>query len=90
MDFGEKVRTERELELLSPREVSEKVDLHVTYIRNIEKGVQTPSARTALKIAQAFDPTASLLSPRVLSWNEETFEFGSSYKGQRHNNKENM
>jgi transcriptional regulator with XRE-family HTH domain len=59
--FGEKLQTLRKRRGLTLRQLGEILEVHNTYISQIEKGRKTPNAAMILKIAQFFEVTADHL-----------------------------
>jgi transcriptional regulator with XRE-family HTH domain len=59
--FGEKLQTLRKRRGLTLRQLGEILEVHNTYISQIEKGRKTPNAAMILKIAQFFEVTADQL-----------------------------
>lgn len=48
--FGALVKSLRERSSLSPREVAEQAEVHVSFVRGIERGAQAPSVATAHRL----------------------------------------
>lgn len=59
--FGEKLRTLRERQGLSLRQLGEKLDVSKNYIWNMEMGHKTPNIAMLIKIARLFNVTADQL-----------------------------
>ncbi len=59
--FGEKLRTLREREGLSLRQLGEKLDVSKNYIWTMEMGHKTPNIAMLIKIARLFNVTADQL-----------------------------
>ena len=59
--FGEKLQTLRKRRGLTLRQLGEMLEVHNTYISQIENGRKTPNAAMILKIAQFFEVTADQL-----------------------------
>ena len=59
--FGEKLRTLREQQGLSLRQLGEKLDVSKNYIWNMEMGYKTPNIAMLIKIARLFNVTADQL-----------------------------
>jgi transcriptional regulator with XRE-family HTH domain len=59
--FGEKLRILRRRDELSQRELSRMLDVHHSYIGQLELGQKIPNAMMILKIADIFSITADQL-----------------------------
>ncbi len=59
--FGEKLSVLRKRRGLTLRQLGEMLEVHHTYVSQIEKGKTTPNARMIIKIADIFGVTADLL-----------------------------
>lgn len=81
MQFNEYVRSERIKRSMQPKDLANEVGVHPTFIRSIERGNQTPSANTALKICEVFG-TARLVDDWTVETNGYSFSFKASVRGQ--------
>lgn len=59
--FGEKLRTLREQESLSQRQLSNMLDIHQSHLWRIEQGKKTPNIAMVIKISDIFGVTADQL-----------------------------
>ena len=59
--FGEKVRTLRKTHKLTLAELGKMLDVHFTYVSQLEKGKTLPNAKMILKIADVFGISLDLL-----------------------------
>ncbi|MEJ2191190.1 MAG: helix-turn-helix transcriptional regulator [Nitrospirota bacterium] len=53
--LGQNIKKLREKKHLSQEKLSEKADIHVSYIGQIERGLRYPSLKTLFRIADALD-----------------------------------
>jgi transcriptional regulator with XRE-family HTH domain len=53
--LGRNIKKQREKKHLSQEKLSEKADIHVSYVGQIERGMRYPSLKTLFKIADALD-----------------------------------
>lgn len=63
--FGEILRNLRTENGLSQEKLAELCDLHDRYISFLERGMRQPSVTTVIKIAKAFDMSASELIQKL-------------------------
>ena len=59
--FGEKLRTLRKKQGLTLEQLGNMLDVHNTYVSQMEKGKSSPNAAMILKIARFFDVTTDQL-----------------------------
>jgi transcriptional regulator with XRE-family HTH domain len=59
--FGEKLSVLRKRRGLTLRQLGKMLEVHHTYVSQIEKGKTTPNARMIIKIADIFGVTADQL-----------------------------
>ena len=59
--FGEKLRTLRNRQNLSLRQLGDMLEVSHTFIAQLEKGDKTPNVAMVLKISQIFNVTADVL-----------------------------
>jgi transcriptional regulator with XRE-family HTH domain len=59
--FGGKLRTLRNRQGLTLRELADMLDVSHTFVARIEKGEKTPNVTMVLKIAQIFDISTDVL-----------------------------
>ena len=53
--FGKTVKTLREVRGLTQENLAYEADVHHTYISDIERGLKSPTLRTAQRISEVFD-----------------------------------
>lgn len=68
--FGEKLSVLRKRCRLTLRQLGEMLEVHHTYVSQIEKGKTTPNARMIIKIANIFGVTADQLMRDELELDE--------------------
>lgn len=68
--FGEKLSVLRKRRGLTLRQLGEMLEVHHTYVSQIEKGKTTPNARMIIKIANIFGVTADQLMRDELELDE--------------------
>lgn len=68
--FGEKLRTLRKRQGFTIRQLGEMLDVHHTYVSQLEKGKTSPNAAMILKIAALFDVTTDQLMKDELDLDE--------------------
>lgn len=59
--FGEKLRTLRNRQGLSLRELGKRLDVSHTFVAQIEKGKKTPNVEMVLKISRIFNISTDVL-----------------------------
>ena len=59
--FGEKLRTLRNRQGLSLRQLSDMLEVGHSYIAKMERGEKTPNVAMVLKIARIFDVSTDML-----------------------------
>jgi len=68
--FGEKLRTLRKRQGFTLRQLGEMLEVHHTYVSQLEKGKTSPNATIILKIAAVFDVTTDQLMKDNLDLDE--------------------
>lgn len=68
--FGEKLRTLRKSHGLTLRELGDILNIHHTYVSQMEKGKSTPNASMILKIARHFNVSTDRLMKDELEIDE--------------------
>lgn len=76
MDFGKRLKTEREGHGMTQADLARKCGFHPTYISHCENGTRKPSLDNFIKIVNALETSADwLLSAQSSASSKKTLDF---------------